>query len=519
MSIDICSDLFAHCFKLRGRAVWLLLTTVLLAACNSHSAPTAIHTDATSGADVSASRQVWLQIVPAQKPDFDLSIHDYVIDCNATASIDLTATEAGLFGFVYLGTTMQPTAVEPDSHTPFRRTLQLKPGQSFRFSLARHGIYSVRCLPADFPPLSVSRNGSPQAEWYVFAPDIGGNGAGNFVIITDSHGTPVWWLREPAQFIVDAKVLDSNHIAWARINAAGSYYIRNFSGQIVNTLTDNLDIHDLQLTGNGTYFAIRYVGRICPPDCADMSAWGGSAQMAVMDAEIVELDQSSSVLWTWRTRDHIDLSEAGASGWFPGVGNDIIHMNSLEIDGADGLIFSARHLNAVYRIVKSTGAIDWKLGGTTRPESLTVLGDVRPTAVGANGQVLSGQHDARRWSDGTISIHDNGTRVGRPPSVLRYRLDLTNRTAEVVQEISDDRVSESRCCGSARLLPGGNWLVEWGGAPFMTELDPSGNPVLTIDYNVGPSFSYRAVAVAAGTVAAATLRNGMDAMYRDEPGP
>jgi hypothetical protein len=138
--------------------------------------------------------------------------------------------------------------------------------------------------------------------------------------------------------------------------------------------------------------------------------------MGLLDQEIIELDQQSNVLWSWRTRDHIALVESGAAGFSPGVGNDIIHMNSVEPDGADGVIFSARHLSAIYRIIKSTGAIDWKVGGTPRAESLVVIGDTRPTAIGANGIALSGQHDARRWPDGTVSVHDNArSQIDRPP--------------------------------------------------------------------------------------------------------
>jgi hypothetical protein len=320
-------------------------------------------------------------------------------------------------------------------------------------------------------------------------------------------------MTEPGGGAFDAKLLSKDQIAWTvstALGVGGSYTIRNFSGRLLNTLSGNLDEHDLQPTPQGTYLAIREVNRVCPPDCADLSPWGGSAQSAVVDAEILEMDPNSNVLWTWRTRDHIALNEYGDTGWYPSQGTDIIHMNAVEPDGPDGLMFSARHLNAIYHVTKSTGAIDWKIGGTNRPESLTVVGDVRPTAAGV--QVLSGQHDVRRWPDGSISVHDNGTLANRPPAVIRYRVDVTSRTAQVVQQIQDGRVGSSDCCGSARLLPGGNWLLQWGDTPFMTELDPSGAPVLTIQYNMGSVFSYRAVSVAPGVVSADALRQGMDAI-------
>ncbi len=487
--------------------VWLCL---LVAACGGSDSGSVSVLDRAAVLDT----QNWLQIVPAQRPNFDPSVHDYVIDCSTTASIDITATAARLHGFVFLGTTALPKQVWPSSDLTMRQTVELKPGQGFKFYLTSGGIYSVRCLPPDFPPLTVSGTGTPQSQWYVFAPDLGNGGDGNYVIITDPRGTPVWWMHDVPHFIVDAKVLDSNHVTWTRLDAAGSYYIRDFSGQVTSTLTQpQLDIHDLQPTGSGTYYAIRYVTRTCPPDCADMSPWGGSDRMAVTDAMIVELDANSNVVWSWNTRDHIALAETGDIAWFPGIGADIIHMNAVEPDGDDGVLFSARHLNAIYRIVKSTGAIDWKIGGVPRPESLTILNDNRPTAIGYN--TLSGQHDVRRWPDGTVSVHDNGTLVSRPPAVVRFQLDLANRTATVVQMLSDSRVTGSGCCGSARLLDGGNWLVQWGAADYMTELDSSGNQVMTINYNLGTTFSYRAVPVPTGLVSAVTLRAGMDKMNRN----
>lgn len=508
-NINFSCGFFAQCCALFQYSGWLLLS-LLLSACGGSDSGTVSVLDEVN----TSATHNWLQIVPAQRPDFDPSIHDYVIDCSSTTAVDITATAAALHGFVYLGSTANPKPVWPDQEAALRQTVQLKPGQGFRFYLQSGGIYSVRCLPPDFPPLTVSVTGTPQSQWYVFSPDLGNGGDGNYVIITDPHGTPVWWLQEAAQFIVDAKVLDSHHIAWARQNAPGSYYIRDFDGTVSNTLTyPDLDIHDLQLTSQGTYYAIRYVNRVCPPDCADMSQWGGSAQMSVTDAEIVELDSNSHLLWSWRTRDHIDLAETGDIAWFPGIGADIIHMNAVAPDGDDGVLFSARHLNAIYRIVKSTGAIDWKIGGVPRAESLTILNDSRPTATGFN--TLSGQHDVRRWPDGTVSVHDNGTLVLRPPAVIRFQIDTTNRTANVVQTLSDSRVTGSGCCGSARLLDSGNWLVQWGAADYMTELDATGNPVLTINYNLGTTFSYRAVPVPTGMVTAATLRAGMDAIYAE----
>ena len=483
-----------------------------LTACGSDSDALPV-SDSAGTVDPPASwaADLGIQFSPALNPSFDPGIHDYVIDCSSSQTVQLSVAVPQVIGFRFLGAGGTADSDQPSPYVGARQTLTLQPGQRYRFAINR-GSYSVRCLPPDFPPLSVTRSATPQAEFYVFTPTIG-NAVAPYVIITDSHGTPVWWYREAANRGSDAKLLGSNQIAWTSVDSAGAgtYVIRAFNGQTLNVLSGGLDGHDLQPTPSGTYLAFQYVPRVCPPDCADMSLWGGAAQQSVIDAVIVELDQNSNVVWSWRTRDHIALSETGEAGWFPGVGSDIIHMNAIEPDGTDGLMFSSRHLNAIYHVTKSTGAIDWKIGGTQRAESLTVIGDVRPTAQGAGGHSLFGQHDVRKWSDGTISVHDDGTGV-RPPAIVRYQIDTVNRTAQVVELIQDARASASGCCGSARRLPGGNWVVEWGELPFTTELDPDGNPVLTIEYNLGFAFSYRAVPILHGTLSADVLRNGMDAM-------
>ena len=67
--------------------------------------------------------------------------------------------------------------------------------------------------------------------------------------------------------------------------------------------------------------------------------------------------------------------------------------------------------------------------------------------------------------------------------------------------MTDPRAKSSACCGSAEKLPGGDWVISWGGDDFMTELNPQGVPQLTITF---PNlFSYRAANVPASVAVAA----------------
>jgi hypothetical protein len=117
--------------------------------------------------------------------------------------------------------------------------------------------------------------------------------------------------------------------------------------------------------------------------------------------------------------------------------------------------------------------------------------------------------------DGTVTVHDNGFQPDsiRPPRAVRYSIDTNARTARLVEQKNDPgAVAQPVCCGSARRLPGGDWVMSWGSGALITELGPSGSRVasLTFSDNV---FSYRANPVLPGTLSRSALRDGMDAQH------
>ncbi len=124
---------------------------------------------------------------------------------------------------------------------------------------------------------------------------------------------------------------------------------------------------------------------------------------------------------------------------------------------------------------------------------------------------FGGQHDARLVGN-TLTLFDNGSLRGRAPRALRFQLDLVARTATLVNEIENPAVTFSGCCGSARLLPGGHWVVSWGGRSAISEQTETGAPIFEL--NLGSDvFSYRADPILPGRLDRAALRAGMDAMH------
>jgi hypothetical protein len=469
---------FSRRLFLVGFSSLAVLTSVV--AVGSASAPQA--------AAVSASFSIATN--PPLNPAFNPAITDYAVRCtsSSTTLITTTGTDAVTIG----GTTSAGPAVV---------TVPMVAGQGITVTDGGSS-YEIRCLPSDFPNYTSVVTGTPQANGYFLT-------LGHYATVFDNQGVPVWWYNDPGTFSpIDAKFLNPTTVAYSD-GPTASYELRGLDGSLQGSVgggTVPLDFHELQQLPNGNFLGIEDVTTNCPAvptQCLDLSSWGQSAQSPVTDNVIVELTPSNQVVWSWSAAFHLNIAAENAN-WrnqYP----DVIHMNSLEYDGNGGVIFSARHLDAVYRVDMATGNVTWKLGGTTTSQSLAVNGDQYDTAPG--GPLFSGQHYARLLPDGSLSIHDNGSRANRAPRAVRFTINTSTMTATEVEQVTDPRAAFSPYTGSVEKLPGGDWVANWGGNYFMTELNAQGAPQLTISYP--PDSSYRAADVLASLPA---LRAGMDAM-------
>jgi hypothetical protein len=233
----------------------------------------------------------------------------------------------------------------------------------------------------------------------------------------------------------------------------------------------------------------------------------------VLDAGVYEVTPDRRIAWSWRSSDHVDLAETGR--WYRRrvIGTpvnvdgkpayDLVHINAVDPYGRDGVVISARHLDAVYAIDKPTGNVLWKLGGTPTAHSLRISGKHVTT--------FGGPHDVRALRDGTITLHDNGTGRGHGPRALRLRVRPSRGTARVLERVTQPVATDSTCCGSARKLPGGHWAISWGGLELVEELTAKGRLVFGRKF---PFYmSYRAFPVLPGRLSRSALRAGMNAMH------
>jgi hypothetical protein len=468
-----------------------------------------------ASADVaSAQSPPLISTTPGLFPAFDPSISDYVVRCQPANSVTVSVSAP------------QGTVVSVDNGPAqtgsFTRTVALDAGQAFRVTSTRSAqaaaSYHVRCLPSDFPAFTAKRTGPTQAAFFAMTPNQAWPPPGvsrQFAAFFDNNGVPLWWMRSAGTSAPgDLKLLPNGDAIWLHELLSGrtgpGAEEHRLDGSLVRDLNavgaPGADHHDIQLLPNGNYILARTAAR----PGVDLSPCGGPTSGSLLDTDLQEITPTGTLVWSWRTSDHIPVSEV-APQWRGLCHNfaDVYHWNSIEFDGT-GYVVSYRHLNAVYRIDRATGAIDWKLGGTPRPQSLRVVGD---PYVGTNPQPFCAQHDARVLPDGSVTLFDDETACARTPRSVRYAIDRNARTATLLESVKNPRVGYSGCCGSTRKLPGGDWVTSWGSARYVTEQSPSGAIVFQLTFTGSRYvYSYRANPVLPGQLTAAQLRAGMDAM-------
>lgn len=398
-------------------------------------------------------------------------------------------------------------------------TIKLSPNKRTVVKITESGTttsHSIRCIPADFPKL-ISRGQMPSSVQLAAIDDISGR-AGNggklisYAIVVDRFGVPIWWRKFDTSLVNFFPTTDGK-LAFGRSN--GPLEFRSLTGRLLSTITPaggRADAHEVIASSNGTWLMGQHASRAG----VNLESIGLGKSESVYDSTILKTTASGQTLWSWSSADHLKVDEVliPMAAYQPsGRLIDLAHINSFEEDGRGGLIISARDTSAVYRIRMSDGSIDWKLGGTPTAESLTVLGD---TDIGTQRNLM-GQHDARLQPDGTLTIFDNGSPItekgvvsSRPPRALRVEIDPLARTATVVESLRDPEIAASACCGNARRLSDGGWLVAWGRTPHIRGYDSSGTPIFWLDFRNSENFTYRVTPIIGTSITEAALLAGMD---------
>jgi hypothetical protein len=370
------------------------------------------------------------------------------------------------------------------------------------------GEYWIRCLPHDFPPITVKTDadaGAPTPGWYLV-------NSGVYAMALDTNGTPVWYTRGTSVLDVDA--LTPNTISFMpNATAPFGYGSTEFAlhglatGTVatVEAVGSATDPHELRLLPNGDHLLLTYPFK-SGVDLTGLQTYGSGATIA--DCEIQEVDPAGNLVWSWRASDHIDPvleSLEPASDTILGQSVvDVYHCNAIDVDSSGNLLLSSRHTNAIFYIDRSSGEIVWKLGGSDYSKDgadyVQIVDDPETT--------FSMQHDARFLPNGDISLFDDhgaGSGVARG---VEYAVDLDTNVATVAWQFLG--IAASAFEGSFRRYADGESVIAWGyntmDPRVVTEVNAQGDDVLDISFTTNTS-TYRAVKVALSQLDVNLLRS------------
>jgi hypothetical protein len=233
------------------------------------------------------------------------------------------------------------------------------------------------------------------------------------------------------------------------------------------------DLHEILLTPQGTAWIDAF-----DPIHMNLSAEGGSAHGVLSDGIVQEVDiKTGLVMWEWHALGHIPLHDSlnhVSYGEYPW---DYVHINSISPEpggppaGQPGnVLFSARNTWTLYDVNMHTGGFQWLLGDG--PHSSFKLG---------RGVRFYWQHDAEFQPGGLISLFNNASTPPkeRESSGLLLHPDFANHTVALVKRFANraERLLASSQ-GNTLSLPGGDWLLGYGGLPNFTEYDAAGQVLL-----------------------------------------
>jgi hypothetical protein len=300
-------------------------------------------------------------------------------------------------------------------------------------------------------PMIAEQNGA--LVW--FHPLAPGHAASNFQV-QQYEGRPVltWWQGRILRvgFGQGEDVLyDSSYRQIATIRAGNGY---------------RADLHEIRLTPQGTAWIDAF-----DPIHMNLASVHGSSRGVLTDSVIEEIDvKTGLVMWEWHALGHIPLRNSlnhVSGGEYPW---DYVHINSISPGTSGDVLLSARNTWTLYDVNMHSGGFNW------------LIGDGGHTSFRlGSGVRFYWQHDAEFQPGGLISVFDNGSNPPkeRQSSGLLLRPDFSTHTVALAKRFANPtKTLLASSQGNMLTLPGGDWLLGYGGLPNFTEFDSSGHVLL-----------------------------------------
>jgi hypothetical protein len=309
-------------------------------------------------------------------------------------------------------------------------------------------------LPSYLPHVNIDKSDNPSPGYFFLSPSP-------YLEIVDNEGTPVFY-RYVGGEIYDFDLQPDGELTYFiyPVNCYGLDSSLNLV-RIFNT-TDGFtpDVHDLRVLPDGSYYI--FGKRIVTMDMSKIVP-GGNSDAQIIDGALQEYDPAGNLIFEWDALAHYNITDVDSELDLTQSQIDFSHFNAVEFDNDGNLLISARNLDEITKVDHNTGNIIWRLGG--KNNQFTFIND---------NLGFSRQHDIRRFSNGDISLFDNGDyHPLQVSSAVEYKLDEVNKTATLVYRIFHDNIF-TVTEGSVEEMPNGNRLISWGQnwAPLLTEVTP-----------------------------------------------
>ena len=283
-----------------------------------------------------------------------------------------------------------------------------------------------------------------------FHPLPAGESATNFQV-QQYDGQPVltWWQGHILEvgFGEGEDVIYNNAYQRVAIVRAGNGY--------------HADLHEIRLGAAGTAWF-----DIFDPIRSNLSHYGGVAAGVLEDSIVQEVDvKTGLVMWEWHALGHIPIGDSYNGVPKSSYPFDYLHINSVDPGPSGDVLVSARNTWTIYDIDEHSGAFRFEIGP-------------RSTLRQDPGTRFYWQHDAEWQPGGLISVFDNGS---DPPKEKQSRglllhPDFSGHTVTLVKAfVNPTKTLLASSQGNTLSLPGGNWLLGYGGLPNFTEFDGAGH--------------------------------------------
>jgi len=341
---------------------------------------------------------------------------------------------------------------------------------------AAKNYQSFHSLPGVRPPIMTVASKAPTATGDLFLAPYSGVGQYGPMIL-DEHGGLIWFQPIPAGArAADLRVQQYEGkpvLTWWQdpLVANGSRQ----AGLVIDSSSyKNLtivrsgngyqpDLHEFTITPQGVGLITVYSAIAC-----DVSAVGGPRNGAVADTLLQEIDlKTGLVMYEWHSLDHVPLAYSYASAAPTSLAQpfDYFHINSIDVQQNGDLLVDARNTWAAYDVDSKTGQVRWEIGGK---HSSFKMGPGTSTAW---------QHDARQQPNGAITFFDNGAfpQVHPQSRAIEVKLDMTHMTDTLVRSRVHRNPLVAGSQGNVQALPNGDWVVGWGQAGYLSEMDAAGH--------------------------------------------